>query len=81
MTTGKLKKLLNRLPNDIEIFIDMGEDMGLIQLCGKTVLEVIPFTEIENPELVNEKQVIIFQPCFCHEDEESDQEEEKVKLN
>lgn len=80
MNVGRLKKLLNRLPNDIEIFIDMGEDMGLIQLCGKTGLEIIPFTEIENPELVNEKQIMVFSPCFCHVDEEN-QEEEKTLLN
>lgn len=81
MTTGRLKKLLNRLPNDIEIFIDMGEDIGLIPMCGKTGLELMPYTDIESPDIVREEQVLILNPCFCHVDEEPDQEEEKIKMN
>lgn len=80
MTTGHLKKLLNRLPNDIEIFIDMGEDFGLINLCGKTNLEVLPMVSIENPEEHSEQQALILNPCFCHEDENYE-EEEKIKMN
>lgn len=80
MNVGRLKKLLNRLPNDIEIFIDMVEDIGLIPMCGKTGLELMPFTDIESPDIVRGDQILILNPCFCHVDEEN-QEEEKTLLN
>lgn len=76
MTVGKLKKLLNRLPNDIEILIDTGDD--LTPLCNKTNMEVLPLGK--TPDDIEEVQVLIFNVCYCGVDE-NNEEEEKIKMN
>lgn len=78
MNVNWLRKILHRLPGDMEIFINIDGEM--IPLCGKIDLTLLTYHTLEEPDVEKGEQALTFKPCECHSDESED-EIHKCNLN
>lgn len=77
MTVKELKKLIKKLPDDMDVFIDMPDDILITACFVKSEVEevMIPkegFEEVEEDDLdendMEKKTVFILRPCGCNEE-------------
>lgn len=78
MNVNWLRKILHRLPGDMEIFINIDGEM--IPLCGKIDLTLLTYHTLEEPDVEKGEQIILLKPCECN-DEEIENETHKCNLN
>lgn len=78
MNVNWLRKLLHRLPGDMEIFINV--DGQMIPLCGKVDITILTYHTLEEPDVEKGEQAIVVRPCTCEHDEHGE-ESDKVLLN
>lgn len=78
MNVSWLRKLLHRLPGDMEIFINV--DGQMIPLCGKVDITLLTYHTLEEPDIEKGEQALTFKPCECN-DEEIENEGHKCSLN
>lgn len=78
MNVSWLRKLLHRLPGDMEVYIMVDDKM--IPICGKTDLTLLTFTTPDEPDIQKGEQALSLRPCCC-QDEEIDEDKNKVLLN
>lgn len=78
MNVNWLRKLLHRLPGDMELYIEV--DGKMYQMCGKVDLTLLTFVTPEEPEIEKGEQVLTFRNCKCG-DEEIENEGHKCSLN
>lgn len=78
MNVGWLRKLLHRLPRDMEVYIMV--DGKMHQLCGKVDLTLLTFHTLDEPDIDKGEQALVVRPCTC-EQEEINEEEDKMLLN
>lgn len=78
MNVSWLRKLLHRLPGDMEIFIMIDGEMK--PLCGIVDITLLTFHTLDEPDVEKGEQALTFRPCTC-ESEEADENEIKTMLN
>lgn len=76
MNVNWLRKILHRLPGDMEIFINI--DGELTPLCGKVDISLLTYHTLEEPDVERGEQALTFKPCTCTDEEK---EHEKINLN
>lgn len=90
MKIGELKKLIKKLPNDMDVFMDLPDDV-IITACflksqveeiniPKEEFEDIPIGEIEDYQM-EQKEIFLLRPCSCEHDIESPIITKNPKLN
>lgn len=78
MNVNWLRKILHRLPGDMEIFINI--DGVMVPLCGKIDLTLLTYHTLEEPDVERGEQALTFKPCKCNNEELQD-EAHKCSLN
>lgn len=80
MNVAWLRKLLRRLPGDMEVYIMIDGEMR--PLCGKTDLTLLVYNTPEEPDIDKGEQALTLKPCTCN-DEDADKEgmDERTILN
>lgn len=67
MNVDWLRKVLRRLPGDMELYIQV--DGKMYQMCGKIDLTLLTYVTPEEPDVEKGEQVLTFKNCTCDQDE------------
>jgi hypothetical protein len=76
MNVRWLRKLLHRLPGDMEVYIMV--DGKMIPLCGKTDLTLLVYNTQDEPDVDKGEQALTLSPCHCHDDDLEEPDERTV---
>lgn len=80
MNVSWLRKLLRRLPGDMEVYIMIDGEMH--PLCGKSDLTILVYTTPDDPDVDKGEQALTLKPCFCASDnKEKEDMDERTILN